>query len=52
MIAMKDKTSYKDQLEQEFSVKEAALTSRLDAKIAEVAQLKCIMQVKLKKINE
>ena len=52
MQAAKDKTQFREQLTAEFESKKSAMSSRLDAKMAEVAQLKSIMQVKLKKLNE
>ena len=42
MQATKEKQQFKESLQAEFESKQAALTSRLDAKIAEVAQLKSI----------
>lgn len=42
MQATKEKQQFKESLQVEFESKQAALTSRLDAKIAEVAQLKSI----------
>ena len=52
MQAAKDKAQFREQLTAEFEQKRTALTSRLDAKMAEAAQLKSIMQVKLKKLTE
>ena len=52
MLAAKDKAQFKENLTAEFEAKKAATSSRLDAKMVEVAQLKSIMQVKLKKLNE
>ena len=52
MQAAKDKAQLREQLTAEFEQKRTALTSRLDAKMAEAAQLKSIMQVKLKKLTE
>lgn len=37
MIAAKDKTTFREELQAEYDAKHAALTGRLDAKIAEVA---------------
>ena len=37
MLAAKDKAQFKDNLTNEFEAKRSALTSRLDAKMAEVA---------------
>ena len=51
-MAVKEKQIFKQQLSAEFEAKHAALTGRLDAKIAEVAQLKSIQNVRLKKLNE
>ena len=38
LICAKEKASFKEELQTEFDAKHAALTSRLDAKIAENAQ--------------
>ena len=37
LICAKDKASFREQLQTEFDAKHAALTSRLDAKMADVA---------------
>ena len=39
-------------MQKQFDEKEAAMTSKLDAKMAEAAQLKSQVQVKLRKLNE
>ena len=52
MQAAKDKAQFKEHLTAEFETKKSAMSGRLDAKMAEVAQLKSIMQVKLKRLND
>jgi len=40
--AVKERQQFVEKLERDFKQKESAMTSKLDAKIAEVAQLKSI----------
>ena len=39
---MNEKNKFKEQLEKEYKVKEDAMNAKLNAKVAEVAQLKSI----------